>query len=139
MVQSQAIRIHRNGGPEELKYETTEVGSPGPTQVLIRHKAIGLNFTDIHHRTGRYHGGEFPLVLGMEAAGVIEQVGTCITGFKSGDRIAYGGSSPSLAPGSYSELRLMETKYLVKIPEWLDYETAAAAFLKGLTAQYLLR
>ena len=139
MAKAHAIRIYRNGGPEELKYETIEVGLPGPQQVLIRHKAMGLNFTDIHHRTGRYPGGGFPLVLGMEAAGVIEAVGEGVEEFRPGDRVAYGGASPRLLPGSYSELRLMDTKYLVKIPDWLDCEMAAGGFLKGLTAQYLLR
>ncbi len=139
MTFSQAVRIHKYGGPEELKLETIEVGLPGPDEVLVRHKAIGLNFTDIHHRTGRYPGTSLPMVIGMEASGVIESVGSNITEFAPGDRIAYGGASPSLAPGSYCELRVMKPKYLVKIPDWLDYETAAAVILKGLTAQYLLR
>jgi NADPH:quinone reductase len=136
---SRAIRVHKNGGPEELKLETIEVGLPGPDEVLVRHKAIGLNFTDIHHRTGRYPVTGLPTVIGMEASGVIEAVGSTITEFKMGDRVAYGGASPGLAPGSYSELRVMKPKYLVKIPDWLDYETAAAVILKGLTTQYLLR
>ena len=139
MALSQAIRIHKIGGPEELKYETIDVGAPGPDQVLVRHKAIGLNFTDLHHRAGRYPGPGLPMVLGMEASGVVEEVGANITEFRPGDRIAYGGASPRLAPGSYSELRIMDPKWLVKIPDWLDYETAAAVFLKGVTAQYLLR
>ena len=139
MALSHAIRIHKNGGPEELKYETIEVGAPGPEQVLVRHMAIGLNFTDLHHRTGRYPGPGMPLVIGMEASGVVEEVGANITEFKPGDRIAYGGASPRLSPGSYTELRIMDPKWLVKIPDWLDYETASAVMLKGLTAQYLLR
>jgi NADPH:quinone reductase len=139
MPLSNAVRIHKTGGPEELKYETVEVGEPGPDQVLVRHKAIGLNFTDLHHRTGRYPGPVLPMVIGMEGAGTVEAVGGHITEFKVGDRVVYGGASPKLSPGSYCELRIMDPKWLVKIPDWLDYETAAAVFLKGLTAQYLLR
>jgi NADPH2:quinone reductase len=135
---SHAIRIHRNGGPEELGYETVEVGDPGPDQVLVRHTAIGVNFTDIHHRTGRYPGGAFPITLGMEAAGRIEKVGANVTEVAVDDRVVYGGASPSLSPGSYSELRLMSPERLVVLPEWVDDETAAAVFLKGLTAEYLI-
>jgi NADPH2:quinone reductase len=139
MALSMAVRIHQTGGPEELKFEAIGVNAPGPDQVLIRHKAIGLNFTDLHHRTGRYPGPGLPMVIGMEGAGVVEAVGANVTEFKSGDRVAYGGASPKLSPGSYCELRVMDPKWLVKIPDWLDFETAAAVILKGLTAQYLLR
>jgi NADPH2:quinone reductase len=135
---STAVRVHKNGGPEALTFETIEVGHPGPNQVLVRHTAIGLNFTDIHHRTGRYPGGPFPITIGMEAAGRIEEIGAGIADFKPGDRIVYGGASPSLAPGSYCQLRIMDPVRLVKIPTWLDDETAAAVYLKGLTAEYLL-
>ena len=138
MSLSHAIRIHRNGGPEELRYEAVDVGDPGPDQVLVRHTAIGLNFTDIHHRTGRYPGGDFPITLGMEAAGRIEKVGANVKEFKAGDRVAYGGASPSLMPGSYSELRVMSPARLVALPNWIDDETAAAVLLKGLTAEYLI-
>jgi NADPH2:quinone reductase len=139
MSQSRAIRIHQNGDPEVLQLEEIEVLPPGPGEVLVRNKAVGLNFTDIHHRTGRYPVAALPAVLGMEAAGIVEAVGAGITEFKPGDRVAYGGASPWLQPGSYSDLRNIDPKWLVKIPDWLDYETAAAVFLKGLTAQYLLR
>jgi NADPH2:quinone reductase len=139
MPQSRAIRIHQTGGPEVLKYEVIEVAAPLPGEVQIRHKAIGLNFTDIHHRTGRYPVPGFPAVLGMEGVGVVEAVGAGVTEFEPGDRVAYAGASPWLQPGSYSDLRNIDSKWLVKIPDWLDFESAAAAFLKGLTAQYLLR
>ena len=135
MPESNAIRVHKNGGPEELRLETVEVGEPGPGEVRIRHTAIGLNFTDIHHRTGRYPGPGFPLTIGMEAAGVIEAVGPDVGEFRNGDRVVYVGT----APGAYCELRVMNAARLVKLPDWLDDETAAAIFLKGLTAQYLLR
>jgi NADPH:quinone reductase len=75
MAASNAIRIHKTGGPEELRFEVVDVGQPGSDEVLVRHKAIGVNFTDLHHRTGRYPGPGFPLTLGMEAAGVVEEVG----------------------------------------------------------------
>src|SRR5215510_11340525 len=139
VAQSRAVRIHKNGGIEELRLETVDVPPPGPNQVLVRHKAAGLNFTDIHHRTGRYPGPGFPLTLGMEGAGVVEAVGTDVTRLHVGDRVAYGGATPSLPPGSYCDLRLMDPVRLVKVPDWLDDETAAGVFLKGLTAQYLLR
>jgi NADPH2:quinone reductase len=95
MTPSSAVRIHKNGGPEELRFETIEVGEPGPDQVRVRHTAVGLNFTDIHHRTGRYPGPGFPLILGMEAAGVVEQAGANVTDVRAGDRVAYGGASPT--------------------------------------------
>ena len=139
MAASNAIRIHKTGGPEELRFEVVDVGHPGLGEVLIRHKAIGVNFTDVHHRTGRYPGPGFPLTLGMEAAGLVEEVGPDVREFQVGDRVAYGGASPSLAPGAYCQLRIMNPARLVRIPDWLDYETAAAIFLKGLTAQYLLK
>jgi NADPH2:quinone reductase len=135
MAVSNAIRIHKNGGPEELRFENVEVGEPGPDEVRVRHTAIGLNFTDIHHRTGRYPGPGFPLVIGMEAAGVVEAAGAGVRDLKRGDRVAYAGSSP----GTYCQLRIMNPARLVKLPDWLDDETAAAVMLKGLTAQYLIR
>jgi len=106
--------------------------------VRVRHTAVGLNFTDIHHRTGRYPGPGFPLVLGMEAVGVVDEVGTNVRDLRVGDRVAYAGASPSLAPGAYTQLRIMNPARLVHVPDWIDDETAAAVILKGLTAQYLL-
>jgi NADPH2:quinone reductase len=139
MALSNAVRIHRTGGPEELRVDTVEVGQPGPDQVRVRHTAIGLNFTDIHHRTGRYPGPGLPLTLGMEAAGVVDEVGAGVRDVQVGDRVAYGGATPSLSPGAYCQLRLMSPARLIKLPDWLDDETAAAVMLKGLTAQYLVR
>jgi NADPH2:quinone reductase len=138
MATSNAIRIHKNGGPEVLHFEKVEVGKPGPEEVLLRHTAIGLNFTDIHHRTGRYPVGAMPIVLGMEAAGVVEETGANVLDLKVGDRVAYGGASPSLMPGAYTEFRIIKAALLVKLPSWIDDETGAAVFLKGLTAQYLI-
>ncbi len=139
MATSRAVRIYRNGGPEALQLDTIEVGPPSPDQVRLRHTAIGLNFTDIHHRTGRYPGPGFPLTLGMEAAGVVESAGANVRELTVGDRVAYGGASPGLSPGAYCDLRIMDPARLVRLPEWMDDETAAAVFLKGLTAQYLIR
>src|SRR3954453_9013217 len=129
---SQAIRIHKHGGPEEEGVETVDVGEPGANEIRLRHTAIGVNFKDIHHRTGRYPGPGFPLIIGMEAAGVVDAVGPQVTEFKPGDRVAYVGTTP----GTYCQLRIMKAERLVKLPDWLDDETAAAIFLKGLTAQY---
>jgi NADPH:quinone reductase len=138
MALSNAVRIHRNGGAEELRFETIDVSGPGPDEALVRHTAIGLNFTDIHHRTGRYPGPGLPLVLGMEAVGVVDQVGGHVQGLTPGARVAYAGASPSLQPGAYCQLRLMPPSRLVPVPDWIDDATAAAVTLKGLTAHYLL-
>jgi NADPH2:quinone reductase len=131
---SRAVRIHANGGPEQLVIDTVEVGEPGPGQVRIRHHAIGLNFIDVYQRTGLY-AFPMPLSLGMEGAGVIEAVGEGVTHLKVGDRAAYA-SNP---PGSYSDARVMPAMNVCKLPDAIDFETGAAMMLKGLTAQYLLK
>jgi NADPH2:quinone reductase len=135
MSRVHAVRIHRNGGPEELRYEEVEVGEPGPGEARVRHTAIGLNFTDIHHRTGRYPVLQFPHVIGMEAAGVVEAVGEGVTDVRPGDRVAYASEKPR----AYSQATVMPVTRLVKLPDFIDDETAAAVILKGLTAQYLIR
>lgn len=134
-MQAKAIRIHKNGGPDELRYETVEVGEPGPGQARVRHTAIGLNFIDLHHRNGRYPSTRFPLTLGMEAAGTVEAVGPNVTEVKVGERVAYAAE----APGADAEVRVMPVGRLVRLPDFIDDETGAAMMLKGLTAQYLLR
>lgn len=131
---SRAVRIHANGGPDQLVIDTVEVGEPGPGQVRIRHHAIGLNFIDVYQRTGLYPF-PMPLSLGMEGAGVIEAVGEGVTHLKAGDRAAYA-SNP---PGSYSDARVMPAMNVCKLPDAIDFETGAAMMLKGLTAQYLLK
>ena len=131
---SKAIRIERNGGPEEMKLVDVEVGEPGPGQIRIAHKAVGLNFIDVYQRSGLYRF-EMPLTLGMEAAGVVEAVGEGVTHLKAGDRAAYAGNPP----GSYSERRVMPAMTVCKLPETISFETGAAMMLKGLTAQYLLK
>lgn len=131
---SKAVRIDRHGGPEELKVVEVEVGEPGPGEIRIRHKAVGLNFIDTYQRTGLYPF-QMPLQLGMEAAGIVEAVGEGVTHLKVGDRAAYA----SQPPGAYCELRVMPAKCVCKLPDDISFETGAAMMLKGLTAQYLLK
>ena len=131
---SKAIRIEKHGGPEVLQMVDVEVGSPGPGETRIRHKAIGLNFIDVYQRDGLYQM-PMPLRLGMEAAGIVESVGEGVTHLKAGDRAAYA----SQPPGSYCEERVLPAKCVCKLPDSISFETGAAMMLKGLTAQYLLR
>ena len=131
---SRAIRIDKNGGPEQLKLVNVSVGAPGPGEILIRHHAVGLNFIDVYQRSGLY-AMPMPLQLGMEAAGVVEAVGAGFTHLKLGDRAAYA----SQPPGSYCDLRVMPAKSVCKLPDAISFETGAAMMLKGLTAQYLLK
>ncbi len=129
-----AIQITAYGGPEQLQLVDLPVGEPGPGEIRIRHHACGLNFIDVYQRTGLY-ANPLPLTLGMEGAGVVEAVGAGVTHLKVGDRAAYA-SNP---PGSYSEVRVMPAKTVVKLPEHIAFDTAAGMMLKGLTAQYLLK
>ncbi len=131
---SRAIRIDQNGGPEQLKLVSVQVGDPGPGEIRIRHHAVGLNFIDVYQRSGLYTL-PMPLQMGMEAAGVVEAVGEGVTHLKAGDRAAYA----SQPPGSYCELRVMPAKCVCKLPDAISFETGAAMMLKGLTAQYLLK
>jgi len=131
---SKAVQINQPGGPEQLKIADVSVGEPGPGEIRIRHKAVGLNFIDVYHRTGVYPLA-LPATLGMEASGVVEAVGAGVTHLKAGDRAAYA----SQPPGSYCELRVMPAKTVCKLPDAIDFETGAAMMLKGLTAQYLLK
>jgi NADPH2:quinone reductase len=132
---SKAIRIHANGGPEVLSYEEIETEQPGAGQVLVRHTAIGLNFIDVYYRSGLYPPpGGFPLTPGSEAAGVVVEVGQGVDWLKPGDRIAYAVST-----GAYAEQRLVDASQVVKVPDGISDEQAAAMMLKGMTAEYLLR
>ena len=132
---SKAIRIHANGGPEVLGYEEIETEQPGAGQVLVRHTAIGLNFIDVYYRSGLYPPpGGFPLTPGSEAAGVVVEVGQGVDWLKPGDRIAYAVST-----GAYAEQRLVDASQVVKVPDGISDEQAAAMMLKGMTAEYLLR
>ena len=131
---NRAIRIDKNGGPEVLQLVNVEVGDPGPGQIRIRHKAVGLNYIDVYQRDGLYPLA-MPLQLGMEAAGVLEAVGAGVTHLQPGDRAAYA----SQPPGAYCDLRVMPATCVCKLPDAIDFDTGAAMMLKGLTAQYLLR
>ena len=133
-MKSKAIRIDRQGGPEELKIVEVDVGEPGVGEIRIRHKAVGLNFIDTYQRSGLYPFA-MPLQLGMEASGIVEAVGEGVTHLKAGDRAAYA----SQPPGSYCEARVMPAKCVCKLPDAISFETGAAMMLKGLTAQYLLK
>jgi NADPH2:quinone reductase len=131
---SKAVRINRPGGPDELELADVTVGDPGPGEIRIRHKVVGLNFIDVYHRTGLYPLA-LPATLGMEASGVVEAVGEGVTHLQPGDRAAYA----SQPPGSYCEVRVMPAKCVCKLPDGIAFDTAAAMMLKGLTAQYLLK
>jgi NADPH2:quinone reductase len=131
---SKAVRIDKNGGPEQLHLVDVEVGEPGAGEIRIRHKAVGLNYIDVYQRSGMY-ALALPLQLGMEASGVVDAVGEGVTHLKVGDRAAYA----SQPPGSYCELRVMPAKCVCKLPDDISFETGAAMMLKGLTVQYLLR
>ena len=129
------IRVHKTGGPEVLTYEDVPVAKPGPGEVRLRHHACGVNFIDVYYRTGLYPApGGLPFVIGAEGAGEVVAVGSDVSGLQVGDRVAYSGSV-----GSYSVERLYPAERLVKLPDAISYEQAAAMMLKGMTACYLLR
>jgi NADPH2:quinone reductase len=128
------IRFHDTGGPDVLRWESTELGEPGRDEVRVRHAAVGLNFIDVYERNGLYQM-PLPATPGKEAAGIIEAAGAGVKHVKVGDRVAYSSSGS----GAYAEARVMPAERLVKIPDGIDDSTAAAAMLKGLTAQALLR
>lgn len=127
------VRVHEYGGPEVLKYETVDVGAPGPGQVKLKQHAIGVNYIDTYQRSGLYKV-PLPFAAGSEGAGEVIAVGPDVTEFKVGDRGAYAG-----AIGGYADERLMPADRLVKIPDSIDYNTAAAMMLQGMTVRYLLR
>lgn len=128
-----AIQIHQTGGPDKLLWEEVKIGVPGPEQVLIKQIAVGLNYIDVYHRAGLYPL-PLPFIPGMEGAGIVESVGDGVTHLKSGDRIAYAS-----VIGAYAESRLIAADHLVKLPDGIDFQTAAAMMLQGLTARYLIR
>jgi len=139
-----AIRFHAPGGPEVLCWEEVPEGTQGagvgdtaPGEARVRHHAVGLNYIDIYHRTGAYPL-PMPSGIGLEAAGVVEAVGSAVTdatGIRVGDRVAYAGGPV----GAYAEVRNMPADRLVKLPDSIDFKTGAAMMLQGMTAQYLLR
>jgi len=128
-----AIVVHQPGGPEVLRWETVDVGSPGPGQVRIAQRAVGLNFIDVYHRTGAYPQ-PLPFIPGVEGAGMVEAVGDGVSGFFVGDRVAYAGPI-----GAYAEERLIDADRLVHLPDEIHFDQAAAMMLQGMTARMLLR
>lgn len=128
-----AIRIHQAGGPEVLTWEPVEVGDPGPGQLRVAQQAVGLNYIDVYHRTGLYPM-PLPFTPGVEGAGVVESVGEGVIGFAPGDRVAYAGPI-----GSYAEVRLIDADRVVKLPDAIGFDQAAAMMLQGMTARMLLR
>ncbi len=129
-----AIRVNEVGGPDALEWEEVEVGEPGEGEVKIRHHAVGLNYIDVYFRTGAYPAASVPFTPGMEAAGEILAVGSGVDDLSVGDRVAYAG-----AIGAYSTQRLAPADKMIKLPEAISYEQAAAMMLQGMTARYLLR
>lgn len=128
-----AIQISRTGGPEVLEAVEVEVPSPAAGQILVRHAAVGLNYIDTYHRSGLYPL-KLPSGVGLEAAGTVEAVGDGVTRFKVGDRVAYNGTM-----GAYAEAAVVPADRAVKVPDGVSLETAAAAMLKGMTAEFLVR
>ena len=130
---TRVVKIEKTGGPEVLKFETIEIGAPGPEEVLIEHKAIGLNFIDTYHRSGSYPL-DLPSGIGGEASGIIKKIGSKVKDFSAGDSVAYAG----VPLGSYSSERIYSIKNLVKIPDGINFDIAATLMTKGLTTYYLL-
>lgn len=131
---AKVVRFYETGGPEVLRYEDAAVGAPGPGEARVRHVAVGLNFADTYFRTG-YYPVQPPCGLGVEAAGVVEAVGEGVAHVQVGDRVAYTGSPL----GAYATERVMPAAVLVKLPDTIAFETAAAMMMRGLTTAYLLR
>ena len=133
---AKAVRFYETGGPEVLRYEDVEVGEPGPGQVRLRHVAVGLNYADTYFRNGTYPI-PMPNGMGVEASGVVQAVGEGVTDVEVGDRVTYTGFLNTL--GAYSTERLIAAAPLIKLPETISFETAAAMTMRGLTSSYLMR
>ncbi len=131
---TRAALIHNTGGPEQFSIESVDLADPGLGEVLISQQAIGLNYIDVYHRTGLYPVPAMPAIIGMEGSGVVEKTGEGVTEFSPGDRVAYAG-----VLGGYAERRLIPADRLVKLPDGISHEQAAAMMLQGLTVQYLIR
>ncbi|MRV70241.1 NADPH:quinone reductase [Duganella sp. FT92W] len=133
---AKAVRFHAAGGPEVLRLEQVEVGDPGPGQVRVRHVAVGLNYADTYFRNGTYPVPT-PSGIGVEASGVVTAVGDGVQGLAPGDRVTYTGFVNTL--GAYCTERVMAAAPLIKLPDTIAFETAAAMTMRGLTSAYLLR
>ena len=128
-----AIRFEKFGGPEVLEYKDIEIGKPGPKEVLVKNLSVGLNYIDVYHRTGLYPI-ELPSGLGLEASGVVEEIGSEVSLFKVGDRVSHASAPIS----GYSEKQIMPEEKLVAVPEGISDEIASCILLKGITSEYLL-
>jgi NADPH2:quinone reductase len=132
---TKAVRIHAYGGPEVLRWEDVPTPEPGPGEALVHHEAIGLNYIDVYFRNGLYKAPALPATIGMEGAGIVTAVGPDVAELKPGDRVAY-----AMGPmGAYTTERVLAANKLVKLPDSIDFSTAAAMMLQGMTAEYLLR
>jgi len=129
-----AIRVHSYGGPEEMRWESVEAPPPAPGEITLRHKAVGLNYIDVYHRTGLYPQPSLPFTLGTEGAGEVTALGEGVSGLSVGERVAYAGPI-----GAYAEERNIPADRVVKLPDTIDDQTAAAMMLQGMTTRYLLR
>lgn len=134
MATAKTVVIEAPGGPEQLTLVERSLEAPGPGQILIRQKAIGLNFIDVYQRTGLYPLS-YPAALGMEAAGIVEAVGEGVAHLRPGDRAAYAAQPP----GAYAEARVMPAAQVCPLPDGISFEEGAAMMLKGLTVNYLFR
>jgi NADPH2:quinone reductase len=130
---SKAVRIHEYGGPDIMRWETIPLPEPGPSEVLIEQKAVGLNYIDVYYRTGLYKAYGFPFIIGQEGAGIVTALGADVTTVAVGDRVAYAN-----ALGAYATHRVIPSEKLVKLPDAVSFDAAASLMLQGLTAQYLL-
>ena len=130
-----SIRIHQHGGPDVLQLENLDPGKPGPNEVRIRQTAVGLNFIDVYVRTGLDPVPELPSGIGFEAAGIVKEAGEDVTGFSTGDRVAYAGGPL----GAYASGRNIDARHLVRLPDSISNAEAASIMLQGLTAHYLMR
>jgi len=130
---TKAIRIHANGGPDVMLWEDVPTPEPGPSEALIKHEAVGLNFIDVYFRSGLYKAPNMPLIIGQEGAGTVLAVGANVTNLTVGDRVAYAGSL-----GGYATERVIAADRLVKLPDNISFQMGAAMMLQGMTAQYLL-
>ena len=133
-MRANRIVIDSPGPPSVLRYERHDIAAPAPHEVLLRQSAIGLNYIDIQHRTGRYPLPDYPSPIGMEGAGTIEAVGSAVDAFKPGDRVVYS----SMPIGAYADVRLMPADRLVPLPPAIPDSLAAGIFTKGITAHYLI-
>lgn len=132
---TKAVRLYEHGGPEVFVWEDIDLPAPGPGEVRLKHSVVGLNYIDVYHRTGLYPTGEPPVTIGLEGAGTVQAVGDGVEDLEVGTRVAY--ASPPL--GAYAQERNMPADRLVKLPEAIDDQTAAAMMLQGMTVQYLIR